>query len=91
LRLFYSNLLDSVYTSNSLNTYWHIFNYILEANILQITNFYFRKGHISILHLWWARRPLIAARAAVFAALIAAPETYQKRTCLKKTMVDLCR
>lgn len=50
-----------------------------------------RKGHISTLHLWWARRPLVAARAAVFASLVAAPETYQKRTCLKKTMIDLCR
>lgn len=50
-----------------------------------------RKGHISTLHLWWARRPLVAARAAVFASLIAAPETYQKRACLKKTMIDLCR
>lgn len=50
-----------------------------------------RKGHISTLHLWWARRPLVAARAAVFASLVAAPETYQKRTCLKKTMIELCR
>jgi len=32
---------------------------------------------------------LVAARAAVFASLVAAPETYQKRTCLKKTMIDL--
>lgn len=29
-----------------------------------------RKGHISTLHLWWARRPLVAARAAVFASLV---------------------
>ncbi len=29
-----------------------------------------RKGHISTLHLWWARRPLVAARAAVFGALV---------------------
>ena len=50
-----------------------------------------RKGHISTLHLWWARRPLVAARAAVLASLLAAPETYQKRTCLKKLMVDLCQ
>jgi putative DNA methylase len=50
-----------------------------------------RKGHISTLHLWWARRPLVAARAAVFASLVAAPETYQKRACLKKRMIDLCR
>ncbi len=50
-----------------------------------------RKGHISTLHLWWARRPLVAARAAVFASLVAAPESHQKRTALKKTMIDLCK
>ncbi|GFE72151.1 DUF1156 domain-containing protein [Chroococcus sp. FPU101] len=50
-----------------------------------------RKGHISTLHLWWARRPLVAARAAVFAALVDAPETPQKRTALKKLMIDLCK
>jgi putative DNA methylase len=31
-----------------------------------------RKGHISTLHLWWARRPLVACRAAVYAALVPA-------------------
>jgi putative DNA methylase len=31
-----------------------------------------RKGHISTLHLWWARRPLVACRAAIYAALIPA-------------------
>jgi len=50
-----------------------------------------RKGHISTLHLWWARRPLVAARAAVFASLVAAPETSQKRTALSKAMIDLCQ
>jgi putative DNA methylase len=29
-----------------------------------------RKGHIATLHLWWARRPLVACRAAVYAALV---------------------
>jgi putative DNA methylase len=32
-----------------------------------------RKGHISTLHLWWARRPLVACRAAVYAALCVQP------------------
>jgi len=50
-----------------------------------------RKGHISTLHLWWARRPLVAARAAVFASLVAAPESHQKRSHLKKQMIDLCK
>src|SRR6516162_5006323 len=31
-----------------------------------------RKGHISTLHLWWARRPLVASRAAVYSALVPA-------------------
>ena len=31
-----------------------------------------RKGHISTLHLWWARRPLVACQAAVYGALVPA-------------------
>lgn len=37
-----------------------------------------RHGHISTLHLWWARRPLVASRAAVFAALVPAPAVATK-------------
>ena len=29
-----------------------------------------RHGHPSTLHLWWARRPLVACRAAIYAALV---------------------
>ncbi len=32
-----------------------------------------RHGHISTLHLWWARRPLPACRAIVFASLVPDP------------------
>ncbi|WP_176229129.1 DUF1156 domain-containing protein [Candidatus Hakubella thermalkaliphila] len=38
-----------------------------------------RRGHISTLHLWWARRPLVACRAAVYGALVAAPGTKNGR------------
>jgi putative DNA methylase len=31
-----------------------------------------RHGHISTLHIWWARRPLAASRATAFAALVKA-------------------
>ncbi|MGQ0591687.1 MAG: REP-associated tyrosine transposase, partial [Gammaproteobacteria bacterium] len=31
-----------------------------------------RHGHPSTLHLWWARRPLVACRAAVYGALVPA-------------------
>ena len=33
-----------------------------------------RHGHISTLHVWWARKPLAACRAAVFASLIPDPD-----------------
>lgn len=33
-----------------------------------------RQGHISTLHLWWARRPLAASRAVVFASLVPDPD-----------------
>src|SRR5437870_11288451 len=33
-----------------------------------------RLGHISTLHLWWARRPLVACRAAVYGALVPASQ-----------------
>ena len=42
-----------------------------------------RHGHISTLHLWWARRPLPVCRAIVFASLVPdpldenCPETFQ--------------
>jgi len=32
-----------------------------------------RQGHISTLHLWWARRPLPVCRAVVFASLVPDP------------------
>ncbi len=33
-----------------------------------------RHGHPSTLHLWWARRPLAACRAVIFASLVDDPE-----------------
>lgn len=32
-----------------------------------------RHGHPSTLHLWWARRPLAAARAVIFAQMGTTP------------------
>jgi len=33
-----------------------------------------RHGHISTLHIWWARRPLAASRATIYAALVPPPK-----------------
>ena len=38
-----------------------------------------RKGHPSTLHLWWARRPLAACRAVLFASLVDDPSAHPDR------------
>src|SRR5690349_18829045 len=35
-----------------------------------------RHGHPSTLHLWWARRPLAACRAVIFAQLVDDPSEH---------------
>lgn len=37
-----------------------------------------RHGHPSTLHLWWARRPLAAARAVIWASLVDDPSSHPK-------------
>jgi putative DNA methylase len=48
-----------------------------------------RHGHISTLHIWWARRPLAAMRAAIFASLIPAPKDEKEREYLHKLIGDI--
>ena len=50
-----------------------------------------RQGHISTLHLWWARRPLVACRAAVYASLVPAPKERNARGPKSKFIQKLCR
>lgn len=35
-----------------------------------------RHGHPSTLHLWWARRPLAAARAVIWSSLVDDPSSH---------------
>ena len=48
-----------------------------------------RHGHISTLHIWWARRPLAACRAFIYASLVDDPETDVEREELLKEIADL--
>ena len=41
-----------------------------------------RHGHPSTLHLWWARRPLAAARAVIFAQMVDDPSSYAEELLL---------
>src|SRR5512138_677385 len=38
-----------------------------------------RHGHPSTLHLWWARRPLAACRAVLFASLVNDPSSHPEQ------------
>src|SRR5713226_6893256 len=38
-----------------------------------------RHGHPSTLHLWWARRPLAACRAVLFASLVDDPSSHPQQ------------
>ena len=46
-------------------------------------------GHISTLHIWWARRPLAACRAFIYASLVNDPETDAEREALLDEIADL--
>ncbi len=46
-----------------------------------------RHGHPSTLHLWWARRPLAAARAVIFAQLVNDPSWRYSEEELKKNQI----
>jgi len=45
-----------------------------------------RSGHISSLHIWWARRPLASSRATNYAALVPAPEN-KANWCKKRNLI----
>jgi len=50
-----------------------------------------RHGHISTLHIWWARRPLAASRATAYAALIPAPKSIEEAEKVKNFIAQLCK
>src|SRR5262245_4338668 len=73
----------------------------MESSVTQAKG-YLSKALLSILHRWWARRPLVACRAAVYAALVPADQfrpangPEEKRTSLAranaaKFLERLCR
>ncbi len=50
-----------------------------------------RHGHISTLHIWWARRPLASSRATTYAALVPPPETPEEWQKGRQFIVDLSK
>ncbi|MBE0461816.1 MAG: DUF1156 domain-containing protein, partial [Candidatus Aminicenantes bacterium] len=52
---------------------------IKEVSVESVREKNIRHGHISTLHIWWARRPLAASRASIYAALTPEPENEEER------------
>ena len=50
-----------------------------------------RHGHISTLHIWWARRPLATSRATNLAALIPAPKDDKERREISKFIAEFSK
>ena len=50
-----------------------------------------RHGHISTLHIWWARRPLASSRATAYAALIPAPGNDVEWDKKRQFIIDLSK
>lgn len=50
-----------------------------------------RHGHISTIHIWWARRPLASSRATNYAALIPVPKDETERDKKRQFIIDLCK
>jgi len=50
-----------------------------------------RHGHISTLHIWWARRPLAASRATTYATLIPAPKNEEELREKLRFIIELSK
>src|SRR5882762_6788207 len=50
-----------------------------------------RQGHISTLHIWWARRPLASSRATAFAAMIRAPRNHKELARERMAIIELSK
>src|SRR3990172_6863323 len=50
-----------------------------------------RHGHISTLHIWWARRPLASSRATNYAALIPAPDNVDEWNKTRQFIIDFSK
>ncbi|RLI54041.1 MAG: DNA methylase [Candidatus Thorarchaeota archaeon] len=50
-----------------------------------------RHGHISTLHIWWARRPLASSRATAYASLIPVPRDNSEWDKKRRFIIELSK
>ena len=61
---------------------------VKEVSALSAKEKNIRHGHISTLHIWWARRPLASSRATNYAALIPAPDNIDEWNRKRQFIID---
>ena len=64
---------------------------VKEVSALSAKEKNIRHGHISTLHIWWARRPLAASRATAYAALIPAPKDIDEWNKESQFIIDFAK
>jgi adenine-specific DNA methylase len=64
---------------------------VKEVSAISAKEKYIRHGHISTLHIWWARRPLAASRATAYAALIPPPDDITEWQRQRDFIVELSK
>ena len=62
---------------------------IKEISAESVRDKYVHTGHLSTLHIWWARRPLPLCRAAVFASLVPDPLDEHCPVAFKDAIISL--
>lgn len=50
-----------------------------------------RNGNINTIHVWWARKPLLPSRAAVFSSLVKCPTDLKSRKKINDQLINLCK
>ncbi|HEC33999.1 MAG TPA: DUF1156 domain-containing protein [Chloroflexi bacterium] len=64
---------------------------VKEVSVISAKEKNIRHGHISTLHIWWARRPLAASRATAYAALVPAVDDPLEWQRQRDFIVELSR
>lgn len=64
---------------------------VKEVGIESVREKNIRHGHISTLHIWWARRPLASSRATNYAALIPAPENVDEWNKTREFIINFSK
>ena len=62
-----------------------------EVSILSGHEKNIRRGNISQLHVWWARKPLASSRTTAYAALIPAPKNDQEEETRRRFIIDFAK